>query len=291
MSASSPVSEELIQELIEEIAPLNNLYRQAVRERQPVYLSLGYLWDVGDILGKAGVEKIHPVASAIHERSYITHDLVAFAFRIRHYFPDRKTIRRRFGKVTSYGAFREAFPLLENERYRLPRAKERELVRLLNSGRRGVDIRPEIADIKQSRIPRKRNRSKDMRELNSFAQLFDERFRELEELMERGPERKIIRFNDLLGTEALLFLNRLCLSFADETFALPRELISLDEIDDRWGEFISRMYEIASQGRTARNRTRRTINPMHFVTMGNYMDILRDTGKIQEHVEKRKSRA
>lgn len=287
MPAPSPVSEDLVGDLIEEVAPLNNHYRQAMRDRRPVYLCLGYLWDIGDILVEAGVEKATPVARAIHERSYITFDLVAISFRIRNFFPDRKTIKRRFGKVTSYGAFREAFPLLENRRYHLPREKERELVRLINSGRRGADIKPVIYSIKQDIIPRKKSRSRDQDELVSFARLFDERLAELEKLLETGSRREIACFGELFGPEALLFFNRLCLSFADESFAPPRETAPPGDIDSRWSELAERMNEIASRGRAARNRARRAVNPMHFITMGNDMDILRDGNKIQEHIRKR----
>jgi len=283
---SEPVSEELLRRLIEEIAPLNNLYRQAVKEHQPFFVSFGYLWDIGDILLGAGVDRITRVASAIHERSYITRELVTYSFRIRRYFPQRGTIKRRFGKVTSYAAFRDAFPLLENERYRLSRAKERELVRLLNSGKESKDIRREIASLKKARVPERKKRNMRLYELDSFAQMFDERYSELQGEMDKGSRRSITLFGRRLGAEVLLFCNRLCLTLADESFAPPEEMPSLDGIDSRWSVFIEGMYEVAS-GDTARNRARRRIKPMRFVTMGNYMDILRDERKIKEHIEKR----
>lgn len=287
MPAPQPVPQELIRRLIEEIAPLNNIYRQAVREGKPFHVSMGYLWDIGDILMRAGVDRITPVASAIHARSYITSQLVAYSFRIRRYFTRRGTIKRRFGKVDSHDAFREAFPLLENERYRLSRAKEREVVRLLNSGKGRREIRREIARIKQERVPDRKKRDLRPHELDSFARLFDERFSELRALMERGSRRSIARFGARLGEEGLLFCNRLCLALADESFAPPRETPLLDDVDPRWSEFMRGMYEVASGDRASRNRARRRIDPMRFVTMGNYMDILRDAGKIEEHIEGR----
>ena len=273
--AAQPIPDELIQRLIEEIAPLNNLYRQAVRERQPFHISFGYLWDIGDILQGAGVSKITPVASAIHERSYITRQLVVYSFRIRRYFTSRSTIKRRFGGVTSNAAFRSAFPLLENKRYRLSQSKERELVRLLNSGKGSKETMREIDMIKKARVPGRKRRDMRSHELDSFAQMFDEHFSELQELMERGSRQDITRFSRQLGAEVLLFCNRLCLSMADESFAPPEEIPPLDDIDSSWSGFVRGMYLVASGDRAVRNRARRRINPMYFITMGNYMDILR----------------
>ncbi|MEW6555551.1 MAG: hypothetical protein AB1384_14860 [Actinomycetota bacterium] len=287
MFLSKPVPEELIRRLIEEIAPLNNLYRQAVKEHQPCYVSLGYLWDIGDILLEAGVDQITPLASAIHARSYITAQIVMYSFRIRRYFPQRGTIKRRFGKVTSYAAFRDAFPLLENERYRLSRVKERELVKLLNSGKESREIRREIASLKKARVPERKKRDMRLHELDSFVQVFDEQFGELQALMEKGSRQGITRFARRMGIEVLLFCNRLCLSLADESFAPPEEMPPLDDIDPRWSVFIKGMYEVTSGDRVARNRARRRIKPMHFVTMGSYMDILRDERKIKEYIGKR----
>lgn len=286
MPRPTEIKEGLIQRLIDEIAPYNNLYRQSTMTRQPVYLSLGYLWDIGDVLQEAGIERVTPVAGAIGERSYITSDIVSFSFRIRNYFPDRRTIKRRFGKLVSYGAFREAFPLLENKRYHLSQAKERELVRLLNSGRRGAEIRPEIANIKQSLVPRKHIQRKDPHELDSFVRLFDQLFFELEDLMETGPGQRIVSFSRLLSPQILLFLNRLCLCFADDSFAPPQELPLLDDAEPRWAELIRNMQEVAMDGAATRNTARRLINPMNFVTMGNFLDILRDQGKMQDYISR-----
>ena len=287
MPATQPLPEELIQRLIEEITPLNNTYRQAVREGQPFYISTGYLWDIGDILERSGVEKITPVASAIHERSYITRELMTYSFRIRRYFADRGTIKRRFGKVKSYAAFRVAFPLLENKRYRLSRAKERELVRLLNSGKEYREIKREIASFKQARVPDRKKRDMHTHELDPFAQAFDERYAELRFLMEQGSRPQMMRFSREMGPDVLLFCNKLCLSLADENFTPPGGMPALDGINRQWRELFVEMYSVTCAERATRNRARRRINPMRFVAMGNYMDILRDARKTQEHIENR----
>jgi hypothetical protein len=283
MPAGGGLPEERIQQLIEEIAPLNNLYRQAAKEGRPFYESLGYLWDIGDILLQAGVDRITPVASAIHSSSYITGQLVSYSFRIRKYFPRRGTIKRRFGRVTSYAAFRDAFPLLENKKYRLSRAEERELVRLLNSGAESRKVREEIAAIKRTKAPERKKRDLRLSEMDPFVRMFKGRFDALTSLMEEGSRKSMKRLAGELGSEVLLFVNRLCLSLADEGFAPPETMPPLDDIDPLWREFIREMHLIASGDRTKRNKARRRIKPMDFVTMGNYMDILRDEKKIEKY--------
>lgn len=283
-------SEDRIRDLIDELAPHNNLYRQAARERRPVHEALSHLWDMGEVLRAAGVESITAVASAIQERSYITYDLVSLAFRVRRYFPDRRTIRRRFGKVTSYGAFREAFPLLENERYRLPRARERELVRLLNSGRRGSELRPLIKAMKRDASPRRPRGVESRAEAEEFVALFHALLEEVEALLREGSRAEILRYARGLGPEALLHLNRQFLSLADESFAPPRQAPPLDDLDPRWRALIDGLSDISSQGKPARNRIRRAINPMLFVAMGNHMDTLRDEEKVDDLLAKRAAR-
>lgn len=286
----SAFSEDRIRDLIDELAPHNNLYRRAARERRPVHEALGHLWDMGEVLREAGVENISTVASAVQERSYITYDLVSLAFRIRRYFPDRRTIKRRFGKVTSYGAFREAFPLLENERYRLPRARERELVRLLNSGKRGCELRPLIKAMKRETSPKRTGSGERQAEAEAFASLFQALFEEVDALLRDGSREDILRYARSLGPEALLLLNRHFLSLADESFAPPRQAPPLDDVDPRWRALIEGMSAISSQGRQERNRIRRVVNPMLFVTMGNHMDTLRDEEKVHDHLAKRGKR-
>lgn len=284
------LSEDRIRDLIDELAPHNNLYRQAARERRPVHEALGHLWDMGEVLREAGVESITAVASAIQERSYITYDLVSLAFRVRRYFPDRRTIRRRFGKVTSYGAFREAFPLLENERYRLSRARERELVRMLNSGRRGCELRPLIKAMKREASPRRAGGNGRHAETEAFVSLFRALLAEVEALLRDGSREEILGYARSLGPDLLLYLNRQFLSLADESFAPPRQLPPLDDLDSRWKALIDRLSAISSQEKQARNRIRRAICPMLFVAMGNHVDTLRDEEKIDDLLAKRAAR-
>ena len=72
-----------------------------------------------------------------------------------------------------------------------------------------------------------------------------------------------------------------------ENFTPPGGMPALDGINRQWRELFVEMYSVTCAERATRNRARRRINPMRFVAMGNYMDILRDARKTQEHIENR----
>lgn len=283
------MDEKFLSKLIEEITPLNNLYRLAVKNREPAHLAIGYLWDIGDILVKNGVQRIHPLAREIQERSYITANLLSYAFRVRRYFDDRKTIRRRFGKVPYYSIFREAFPLLENRRYRLTKKEERELLRLMNSGMQPKELRRRIAVLKQGKNPGKKRCERIFEELQSFADLFRNSLREMERLMENGSRRELYRFRESFTPEFLLFWNRLAIALADETFSLPPPPVPLNGAEEEWAGLVQAMHDIAWRGRPTRNRARRLIGSMEFLKMAGYVDVLRDGKKLDEYIKKRRA--
>lgn len=281
---ADPVPDALVERLIDEITPLNNLYRQAVRERRPPYEGLGYNWDIGEALKQAGVDEPYPVAARIQEISYITSNLVTFSWRVRRYFPDRRTIKRRFGKAVRLSAFRWALPLMEGESYYLSRAQERELVRLINSDLPYSEMKHEIESFKQKKLPAKPSRDRKTHAPESFAVIFEQRLAELEAIMCSGSRSDIIRFRETFDPPVLLYWNKLCLAFTDEAFAPPGQSLPLQGLNLEWAELIDGMYEIVSEGRAARNRARRLIDRMDFVTMGNHVGILRDPGKLDKHL-------
>ena len=280
---------EFLEELIKEIAPLNNRYRMAVRNREPAHVVLGYLWDIGDVLLGYGVERLHPLAREIQEQSYITASLLSYAYRIRRYFKDRRTIKRNFGKVSNFSLFREAFPLLENPRYNLSRREKSELVRLLNSGADTGEISVRLAALKQRKRPRKNARSRHPEELGPFVPMFLERMRDLEEQMEKIPRKQLHAFRDSFPPDFLLYWNRLVMSLADENLTPPKEPPPLANVEESWASLVEAMYQIASGGKSARNRACRLLSPMEFLRMADYVDILRDEGKLERHIKRRAS--
>lgn len=280
------VPDALLGRIIEEISPLNNLYREAVRAGRPPFEAVGYMWDIGEALRAAGVEEPYPVAERIQRESYITRDLITFSWRVRGYFPDRRTIKRRFGRVTRLTAFRLVFPLLEGDRYRVTRADERALVRLVNSGASLEEVRRETARMKQGRLPSAPARAGRPAGTDSFAALFEPRLAELESLLEGEAGRKAFAFLKPFSPGVLLAWNRLCLAFADDSFAPPEELPPLDGIPAGWAGLIEEMHSLASRGGTPLGRARRAVDRMDFVTMGKYVGILRDREKLLGYLER-----
>lgn len=279
-----------MERLIEDLAPLNNGYRMAVRNREPAYVAIGYLWDIGDVLVRYGIEKVHPVARKIQERSYITASLLSYAYRVRRYFGDRRTIKRRFGGVPNFSVFREAFPLLENPRYNLSRREKSELVRLLNSGAEVEEITTRLTELKRAKRPRRDTRTRPLEELQPFVSLFRESLREMEALMESAPRKQLHAFRESFTPDFLLLWDRLAMCFADEAFAPPRAPITGEGNQERWVELVQAMHEVAHQGKSARNRVRKLVRPMEFLRMAEFVDILRDKDKMEIYVKERSSR-
>lgn len=216
------MDERALERLIEDLAPLNNKYRMAVRNHEPVHKAIGYLWDIGEVLLRNGVDKVHPIAQQIQERSYITANLLSYAYRVSRNFKDRRSIRRNFGKVPNFSLFREAFPLLENPRYRLNQKEKREIVRLLNSGAVGKEITARLVELKREKLPVRNARSEGGLEIRPFAEMFKERLRVIEAIMEKASLKRLHAFRAALGPEFLLFLNRLALCLAEESFPPKR---------------------------------------------------------------------
>jgi hypothetical protein len=280
------MDEKSLQRLIEDLAPLNNRYRLAVRNREPAYVAINYLWDIGDVLVRNGVGKVHPVARKVQECSYITASLLSYAFRVRRYFRDRRTI----GKVPNFSVFRDAFPLLENPRYNLSRREKSELVRLLNSGAGVEEISTRLTELKRAKRPRRDTRTRPFEELQPFASLFRERLRDMEALMESAPRKQLHAFRESFTPDFLLLWARLAMCFADEAFAPPSAPITGEGNQERWVELVQAMHDVACRGKHTRNRVRKLVKPMEFLRMAEFVDILRDKDKLEKYVKERSSR-
>jgi len=277
-----------IGDLIDELAPLNNQMRAATRSHQPAYVSIELMWDMGEILIASEVERIHPLAWAVAERSYITRDLLSYCFRIRNYFGDRAEIKTRFGQVPVYGIFREAFPLLDNQQFKLDTDGERELIALMVSDRSTKQVKDEIIAMKKRLIGRDNPRTQRLAEVEPFAGLFSEKMAELDRLMESGTADQIDEFRHGFDDVSLFYLSKLCLSLSSDSFSPPKEPLADSPVVAGWSEFLSEMHALACAGKESRSRVRRLVSPKEFVRMGSYVDMLRSDEKLKRYVANRK---
>lgn len=278
-----------VQELIEEIAPLNNAYRSAVRSTAVDGAGvLEIMWDAGEVLAGAGVKKVDPVAWQIYgrtkerRRSYITRSFVVYCFRVRRYFPAREDIRKQFPALARYSLFREALPLLDNRKYALAGAEREGLVKLLNSGRDPRKIREEIAGIKRGRVGERDARDSRLKELEGASAVILARHQELVEINASRDKKKIRALRRRLGDDTLLGLSRLCLPLFSEEFPAPDCVIDCAGLKGAWRVFCDALSETVAGGPATRNRMRRLVRPVVFMELAEMLSAAR-SGSLVEH--------
>lgn len=276
-----------LNEIIEDITPLNNFCRSAGTDI-PAYLILEAMWDIGQILLDSGVTKVHPVAWEIQERSYITRDFVTYCYRVRKYFNNKKHIRERFSKIQSHMIFREALPMLENKKYKISGKDEKALIKLMSRQDIPVgEIRSMIAELKKKRIPRKNPRTQRLWEALPAQESFHERIEDLRKLFQEGSADDIKDFASMFSRQTLLTWNKLCLALSSDTFAPPSDVLMQEGLNENWATLIKRLQEVAAGGSQKINRLRRLIDPKVFVEMGSYVNLLRNDRSIEKYVERR----
>src|SRR3989344_4512529 len=177
------MKEELAIQLVRELAPLNNAFRQAVKEGMPGNKVLKILWDAGDVICSKNIDHVHKIAWQIYGKSdsrrhsYLTRDYVAYCWRVRRYFQEREDIDRVFPKLKTHKVFKEALPLLTNPKYVLSIHEREEVYALLNNdGLMVTQIIDRLAEIKKRKLPIRNPRTQRLHELDSIRQLFDAAF-------------------------------------------------------------------------------------------------------------------
>src|SRR5579859_975914 len=158
---NSPENKQTLYDLIERITPLNNRYRDLVKTNDSGSDVLVLMWQVGDMLdayiNENGIKphalywKIYGKAEGVRT-SYITRDFLSYCLRIKRYFKQVSDIRELFPSLRKYSLFRGAFPLLENNKYKLNGEQEARIIKVLNSKQSIKEILLEINNVKHSRI-------------------------------------------------------------------------------------------------------------------------------------------
>ena len=136
------IDKQKVFDLIEQITPHNNRYRDLVKSSEGGTEILILMWKVGETIESFIKEqdvKPHNLYWQIYGKaeglkiSYITRDFLSYCLRIKKYFPNTSDISNRFPNLQKYTLFREAFLLLENLRFKLSQDEEMEIIKVLNS--------------------------------------------------------------------------------------------------------------------------------------------------------------
>jgi len=139
MKVLSNKNQDFLVRVIDKLAPLNNKFRTVKDPMEKIET----LWDIGKIIDVYLSQydlKLHELLYQIYDphstikRSYITRDLGSYSYRVFKYFKSKDEIRRRLAGLESYTLFREAIPLLFNEKYNLNNKDKDKIIKIITFG-------------------------------------------------------------------------------------------------------------------------------------------------------------
>lgn len=173
-----------IQELIKNIAPLYNLYKDKNKEINGTD-ALILMWEIGSSIEKTINElnipphnlyrKIYGKAEGkdnISQKSYITREFLGRAYRIKKIFKNKDEIKKILPGLQKFISFREAMPFFDNQKYILTGKERENLLSILNSNHSPDSIMKKIKSLQHEKIDIKNPRNQRLEELSSEKDIF-----------------------------------------------------------------------------------------------------------------------
>lgn len=156
-------SESFLVKLIDDIAPLNNQFRLTTKPINKIEI----MWEIGKRIDQALIEshsKLHELLYTLYDphgkkMAYITRDLGSYSYRIYKYFDSKNDIKKTFPKLSNYTLFREAIPLLFNDKYSLSDQEKAQVIALIQQQGDTSVIQKKLIQLKQKIQPRKNPRN------------------------------------------------------------------------------------------------------------------------------------
>lgn len=280
----------LIEKLIAEIAPLNNNYRFAVRAGKNGREILEIMWDVGEILKRNGVRKIHPVAWKVYgkaqgiRKSFITRDFLSYCFRIRRFFKQRDQIGKEFPTLKGYSLFREAFPLLENPRFKLKGKELVDLKKILNSAKNITEAKESIVKLKKRKIGISNPRTQRLVEFKYEAQNFFQLYNELKNAIVKNNVKMITKLRESMTLKNTEELSSLVVSLTQEGLKFPQNKVP-DNVPLKWKKVWEDLNGLTEKSIEDRNRLRRLIPPSYLMRMAEMMNVIYNDRELKRMKE------
>lgn len=268
-----------IGKLIEEIGPLNNQIRDS-----DGYQKISLMWDVGDILFKSGVKKIHPIAWEIQKKSYITRDLLSYCYRIRKKWPKKSELKNLLFGIKSYSVFREALPLIENEKYILKEEDVKEIIRALKEDD-PVEVKKKLGILKRKYINIRNDRRQRLNELQEQANAFNNFHRYLIDLLLRENTKKLEEIKENLGNDVLLQLSQMCMALANDYYKGPI-CIDIEESNSVFFTFKEKLLPISLSKKDIKARFRRLISMEALIETSDILNSIKN-GEALSNIKKR----
>ena len=268
-STAQEPNKQRIYDLIEQITPLNNRYRDLIKGSQRGTEVLLVMWEVGSILEaftKKNKIKPHNLYWRIYGKaegiktSYITRDFLSYCLRIKKYFKNSEDITNDFPRLQKYSLFREAFPLLENPKFKLSPDDENRIVNDLNSNVTPQKIKKMIVGIKAERIGVKNTRNQKLNEMKPITDDFLSVYNETYLLIKDNKQSEIDTLTSSLNKDYLLKLSQAVSALTQENLFIP-DFASRNDLPENWVKFISSLKRLLSGSVELRNRFRRLFSP------------------------------
>jgi len=150
--------------LIDKLTPLNNEWRltnDAIRKIEIMW-SIGKEIDNAIKISNFGFDQLLRTIYDPHGKkmSYITRDLLSYSHRVYTFFPSTDVIKEKLKGLTSYTLFREAFPLITNEKYKLSDDDKQAIISLITNPKSSPKtVQSKLKKMKQDIRPIKNTRN------------------------------------------------------------------------------------------------------------------------------------
>lgn len=179
-------------ELIDRLTPLNNKWRNT----EDALTKIELMWDIGREISEAvkksdfGFDELLRTLYDPHGKkiTYITRDLGSYSHRIYLYFKTKENIRLQFNGLTNYTLFREAFPLLTNEKYKLSDEQKAEVINLIVKSKDTQPAQDKLKKLKQSIRPIKNTRTTKAQQYSEEAKWLIDIRNDVVEYYNKNPE-------------------------------------------------------------------------------------------------------
>jgi hypothetical protein len=276
-----PTTEKLL-DLIGEIAPLNNRYRDLIKGRHMGSEVLCVMWQVGEILEvflKRYPIKPHNLYWQIYgkaegiKNSYITRDLLSYCLRIRRHFATVDDITTQFPTLKKYSLFREAFPLLENPRFKLSEEETRKLKRILNSDVDSNKIKATVLAMKAQHIGIRNTRMQRLQEMEPIRDNFVIVCEEIYNAIKTNDAQVIDNFRNTFTIDLLCKLSEAVAALTQENLYVP-EVSTEVKLPVHWKQFMDNLRMLLQSTVETRNRLRRVIPPRKLFNLAEMLNAL-----------------
>ncbi len=263
----------LIGKLIDLIGPLNNEVREL--DGTP---KLVKMWEIGDILVRNGVTSIHSVAWTIQDSSYITRDLLSYCFRIRRNWPTLNKLTDTFPHLQSFTAFREALPLIENKKFKLPKDQLQALIEKLNQN--DPRIKNYLVNLKKDKIGKTNDRSQRLNEVRETATSIEICFNSLKKIVFEENAKKCGDLISAYGLDGVLKISQILFILSkDAEIDVP--LLKISD-DGPLGNLPSKLNFILRGGKPAKARLRRLVKPITLIQLADLLNSIQKGEKLSE---------